>query len=322
MSRIETILVPTDFSGTAAEALAYARALADRTRGRIVLVTVIDKQYLSGAADPLLQGAGGVSTEWFSQLGDEASRRIENLVSELRASGLSAEGRITEGDPAEMIELAADELHADVIVMGTHSRTGVSRLLLGSVTDRVTRVARCPVLAVPPHSYTDEAGVPKTDEPFERILFATDFSSGADPALTTTRELATALRSEVILTHAWEPPEMAYGGYPGAEFPPLPMPRKNIDKVQADLRFKLEQLAKDIESLGVRARYELLDTRPDRGVVELADRLGASLIVVGTHGRRGLNRLILGSVASRILRQASIPVLVVPEHMRKAQAAA
>jgi nucleotide-binding universal stress UspA family protein len=140
MLPLTTILHPTDFSENSEFAFRVACALARDYNARLVLLHVVPP--------PMVIYAGGpVPAETWPSV-EEVQEKLRQLESQ--AHRVRVESQVLEGDPVDMILRAAEETHSDVIVMGTHGRTGLSRLLLGSVAEAVIRKAPCPVLSVKP----------------------------------------------------------------------------------------------------------------------------------------------------------------------------
>ena len=137
MLHLKTILHPTDFSPNADQALALAFALARDYRGRLILLHVAASPTIVAHAElvPVLQAT---QEELQTQLRQRAAANAEGPV----------EVRLEHGDPADEVVRVANEMHADLIVMGTHGRSGIGRLLMGSVAEQVLREAPCPVLIV------------------------------------------------------------------------------------------------------------------------------------------------------------------------------
>jgi nucleotide-binding universal stress UspA family protein len=146
MLKMKTILYPTDFSVNAEAALELASVLAEEGRGRLVVLHV-ERQPLA-----TLGGISGVPP-LVVEFDDREVREKLNQIQPTR-SGFIVEHRLGYGDPATTILKTAEEIGADLIVMGTHGRTGLARLLMGSVAEHVVRKAQCPVLTVRTSSQT------------------------------------------------------------------------------------------------------------------------------------------------------------------------
>lgn len=148
---IKTILVPFDFGEPSQHALAYARGFAELLDASLHLLSVVPNPYLPNPVMPLppeLPSAYTVPAELVEQLMTDAESRLDGLVSEAEKQAARVRTFVLAGDARkEILEHAARE-HVDMIVMGTHGRTGAAHLFLGSVAERVVRAARCPVLTV------------------------------------------------------------------------------------------------------------------------------------------------------------------------------
>jgi nucleotide-binding universal stress UspA family protein len=145
MPAIKTILCPTDFSECSAAALRYATRLAQRLDAQIRLIHVFQFPYALGVEDGL--GLAVSSAPLFEQLRARTAQDLQTQSDLCRGAGVRVSIDQLDGVPhAKIVELSAN---ADMIVMGTHGRTGLPRLILGSVAERVMRLAKCPVLTVP-----------------------------------------------------------------------------------------------------------------------------------------------------------------------------
>ncbi len=138
---ITTILVPTDFSEYSRQALSYAEMLAKTFEAKIVLVHVIDT--VSYVVSESVQW-----TDVSARLEGIVQPMIEGLIREAEKRGVAVESKLSQGVPYDQIVKTAENVNADLVVMGTHGRTGIPHVLLGSVAERVVRLAPCPVLTV------------------------------------------------------------------------------------------------------------------------------------------------------------------------------
>lgn len=193
----------------------------------------------------------------------------------------------------------AEEVDADLIVMVSRGRHGLTQKLLGSVAERVIRLADCPVLTVPPDS---------GDFAPRNIVVASDFSACSDQALPAVSFLRRAFGARLLLTHVL-PPQSRPAAL--SETGPPPMMTDEFmshlrEAAKRDLEERVEALAAD----GI--DVELTEAGdPGAEIVAVADRENADLIVVGTRGNSGVQRLMLGSTAEKIVRRSDHPVLTV-----------
>lgn len=221
--------------------------------------------------------------------------------------------RAVAGDMAVIVRLvhAADARHGilaeaesavpDLLVIGSHGRGGFDRLLLGSTSSAIVRKARCPVLVVPPDA------VPPTDGRFRRMLCGIDFSAPSLCAFRFAIRLAGGTDTEIRLLYAIEmPPELRERQITAAF---------DVDAVRARAesaaRQRLEALFPGDDVPGVRIVAEVVEGRAHRRIVEIARQQHADVIVLGTHGRHAIDRLMFGSTTDAVLHAAPCPVLIV-----------
>ncbi|MEW6681342.1 MAG: universal stress protein [Nitrospirota bacterium] len=152
MKPIKRILVATDFSDCSREAVDYALSFAERVGAEVEIVHVVERPvYFEVGVAHSLQLRHDVD-QWLRELKAEAAKRLEALVKEVRNRKPGVRSSLREGMPVDELLKAAGETSADLIVIGTHGRTGLPHVLLGSVAERVVRGAGCPVLTVRPKS--------------------------------------------------------------------------------------------------------------------------------------------------------------------------
>jgi nucleotide-binding universal stress UspA family protein len=148
MIAIETILLPTDGSKCSAKAMAYALSFAKQYGGRVVALHVIDQRWEEQTRIVFAEVGQDLTQKIRNGYEEEARRILQEVTGAAGKVGVSVETRVVTGIPSEDIVRVAQELPADLIIMGTHGRAGMSHLLLGSVAEKVVRRAPCPVLTV------------------------------------------------------------------------------------------------------------------------------------------------------------------------------
>ncbi|WP_247728795.1 universal stress protein [Halovivax limisalsi] len=269
----DDILVPVDDRDPSTVALGYALEVA------AVHGATVDLLYVADTNKPSqVQYQGAV----VDVLEREGERVLESARERAKASGVPVRDEIVQGDPrAEIVALAEG---ADLVVMGTHGRSGLDGYLLGSVTEHVVRKTETPVLAV------REKGT-RTYPP-EAILVPFDGSPHARDALS----LATAAAADAgatlhLLAVVDEPTFGDVGSSTG-------------DDAAREL---LETAATEIDDVPVETYVET-GAVPET-IRTVATDVGADLVVMGTHGRQGVNERLLGSTTDRVLRSAPVPVL-------------
>jgi nucleotide-binding universal stress UspA family protein len=285
--QLRTILVPTDLSPHADLAFEAARELASRSGARIELLHAF---HLPPEAVPYLTDASLQRMEGAARSALEARRE------QARAAGLACQVTWVAAPPAGAIVEAAAKAGADLIAIGSHGNTGVRYALLGSVAARVARAAPCPVLTVKQRPAAGWAP--------RRIAVAMDFSEPARRALAAARALGGLYGPlHLVLVHAhYVPPDLAaLVAEQGAR---LPGPDERVAR-------ELEALLVELQEAGLSAEYTTEVGHPAEVLQRVAERASVDLIALGTHGRRGLSRLLLGSVAEHVLRSAPGSVLTV-----------
>lgn len=289
MLSIDRILWPTDFSAGAEHAFPHAALLADWHDADLHILNV-------------LEGAEEARQDMEKQF-PVPKEKLANHIEEERSVSIDLEGlTVTQhqeesASPAQAIVTYADELDVDLVVAGTHGRRGLQRLLLGSVAEEVLRTAPCPVLTVRAGEERRSAGAVRN------ILAPVDFSEGSEMAVQHAKELALTYGAQITLLHAVE--EVMYPSAYGMEIADIPGPEV-VERVEESLA----TMARDeigyehvvVDSIIGYAPSVILDYEEDYDV---------DMIVIATHGRSGLERLLLGSVTERVVRRAAAPVFVV-----------
>jgi nucleotide-binding universal stress UspA family protein len=234
-------------------------------------------------------------------------RDLRPLIAELPGQG-KAELVIKPawGSIPAALNVEATEVDADLLIIGTHQRTGVARLRLGSTVQPVLHSATRPVLCVPASNAS--VAVNEVLPRFRRVVVSTDFSTLGDQAVPYAFGLLGGERGHVILVHVHErgvaTPPLAYEVPPGA---PLSEER------QRELRLRLQSLIPaEAERRLIPTEAVVIDGgRAADGINQTANRFGADAIVIASHGRTGLGKTLLGSVAQEVLAGAERPVIVI-----------
>jgi nucleotide-binding universal stress UspA family protein len=294
---IQRILCPVDFSEFSAHAVEQALALA---RWYGASVTLLHVAWIELPPATFGAGPGPLS------LSPDALARIEAEVrtfSEPWAAGHgSVHTSVRAGVAAPQILAEAAALPADLIVIGTHGRSGFERLMLGSTADKVLRKASCPVMTVPRR--VDGESAPSVT--FKRILCATDFSSGSKAALTYALSMAQEADARLTVVHVLEWPEVPAGDEPFART--LTAAR---DHWQAQQQSRLRAAVPAEARTWCQAEEVLAMGKPYQEILRVAAESAADLLVLGVQGRGALDLGLFGSTTSEVLRRAACPVLTV-----------
>jgi nucleotide-binding universal stress UspA family protein len=302
MLSIARILCPIDFSDTSRRAIGCAVALARWYEAQLSVLHVFAGVPVVDAVPAF--GAVGLTPPLTLRDVDR-----DALLGQMRTfvgAGMhevQVELLLQEApDVRAEILTEADISNVDMLVMGSHGRTGVRRLLLGSVADAVLRQAACPVLIVPPHADVHPIAVP-----FKSIVCPVDFSPASRDAVRFALTLAQEDDAEITLVHSVEmPPELRDYAFPTDI---------DIDVVHAAARADALTRLRDLVPASARdyctVHTEATEGRAHRAVVLLAAERHADLIVMGAHGRSALGRLVFGSNTYAVARDAVCPVLAV-----------
>jgi nucleotide-binding universal stress UspA family protein len=295
------LLVPLDGSSIAEQALPVAAAIAHRSGTKLHLATVVQQVPLFPAGaeepfpDPGLEQA----------LRDQVTEYLKSTAEALGTThGVEVTYAVLDGSPAQALADHVRAKRVGLIVMTTHGHSGINRFWLGSVADRLLRWVKVPVLLLRP-----KATPPQTE--FRQTVVALDGLSEGERVLDPAIELGSLCPdSRFTLVQVVEPPVALITRM---AMHPAKM-RPHWRELQENCaRSYLERVATRMRTRGLRVTTQMISA-PGIGtqILELAHAIAADLIVVGTHGARGVERMLLGSVADKVIRGASQPVLVVP----------
>jgi nucleotide-binding universal stress UspA family protein len=293
---ISTIVAGLDLSDPSDRALDRATAIAKQHGAQLILVNAQNDDLPAGEIDRAV----------LTQIGEVTAavrvaevRHLSERAARIAALGIAVEVVSRIGPSADVIAAVATERGAQLIVIGTHGRTGLSRFLLGSVAAATLRVAPCDVLVC--RGEVAQAA-------FVRPLVATDFSPAAELALAHVGDVIAAT-TPIELVHAWQLPVGSWGAtlLGDSRFPWSTV----RDAVLAGARRQADNLLAAHADSRHPLHLELVQGLPTAVVTQVAERGGHDLIAVGSHGHRGFRRLLLGSCAESTVRHAPCSVLVV-----------
>jgi nucleotide-binding universal stress UspA family protein len=285
MPFLTRILFATDFSDCAKLAEGYAALLAQASGARLDVLHVLDLQ-------PGMDPEQPVTRQYLDQLRKEANGQLAEVLARIASRTGTPAAYYRPGLPAQRIVQSAKECEADLVVLGTHGRTGIGRVLLGSTAEEAVKTAPCPVLTV--------RSAPETPA-IRRILVPVDFSDYSLEALEYAVQVATLFTAETTLLHVLEPASY------GLDF--TLSHASDEHKMRKRLETRLADLAGLLTKQGLRAAHAFDAGVPGEAIAAWAKEKACDLIVMGTRGRRGLQNLLIGSVAQTVLRHAACPVL-------------
>ncbi len=283
-----SVLLPTDFSPTAEAALSVGAAMAAAVDAELHLLHV--RVLLS---DPHLDEEHHSQVEELLQATDD---KVEAALAALHdGDDLTVHHHVVRSlSVAEAILETAQEQGTNLIVMGTHGRKGLKHLVLGSVAEEVLRTSPVPVLTVRRGAHTP--GIPR------RLLVGCDFSKSCRVAVQWAGSWARAVSGTVTLAHAVEP--MVYPEFYAVDIFPADL----MDRIHERSRAAMEELAREFLG-GVTYSVDVLTGSPGPALTNAADPSRYDLLVVGNRGLSPAEELLLGSVATKAVRSARVPVL-------------
>lgn len=300
---IRTILVPLDGSAFGEAALPTAQALAAQNQAALHLAQVhvtVYSGYIDGV--PILDDKG-----------DTAGREQELDYLQLIQQRLTVDGqaapsiKLLDGPIPAMLGAYAAEIAADLVVMTTHGRGGLARFWLGSVADGFVRHSHVPVLLIHPTA-TSGVSIEKPPIPLRKICVALDGSPYAEQMLAPAMALNVGGTAEYLFVQIVDALVIA-----SAPFTPELLQQQSavVAQRQGEAQHYLEQLAAPLRAQGYRITTRVIvDPHPALAILRAAREHSSDLIALATHGRGGVQRLLLGSVADKVLRAADRPVLV------------
>ena len=283
------ILCPIDFSPGSRQAMRVATMIANAAGAELVLAHSWYVPPLAFAGEYMLDPTV------IQDMSDDAKRGLEDAVREVTELGAKrVSSKLLTGLPWTMLVAELDDPTYDLVVIGTHGRTGLSRILLGSVAEKVVRHAPCSVLVVRPEGEITA---------FTNILCPIDFNEPSRQASDMAASVIAPGGRGITLLHVVDVP-VAYSGEPAvAGFV------HDLDKHASALldTWAAQLRTKTTAPISTRARIG----HPGAQTLHLLENEpGFDLVVVGSHGRTGISRVLLGSVAEKIVRHAKCPVLV------------
>lgn len=293
---IESILVPTDGSAGAQAGARRGIDLAGTLGADLHILSVMDTSEIG----PSLTSYTVEDRSKQEQLIEDEAERAVEAITEVAREHLSnsVTSAVERGVPAETIVEYADTHDVDIIVMGTHGRTGLERVLLGSVAEKTLRTASVPVVTVPPKA--DIANFGETE--YDDILLPVDGSEGAEVAIDWGITLAKVYDATVHTVYSVDT-SWFLGADETADI---------YDTLAGPGEEALEAVREAARTAGVSVRGNVGSGPAARMILSYSEDHDIDLIVMGTHGRSGAKRYLIGSVTETVVRHAEAPVCCVP----------
>ena len=291
MPQITPILCPVDFSGFSVNAYQYARSIAWHYKAKLLLQHILYPLGFVGYdsnKDPYEKIC------W--QIRSDAKEKIQRFAKLHALTGVQPECIVQDGLVTDLILSLAEERGVNLIVMGTHGLRGLDRLMLGSVTERVLRRAKCPVMAVrsPAHHL---GGSERNPEPIHlrTMILCSDFSDHAHRASEYAVSLAKEYGAELMLLHVLE-------NFPGST---------DVKNSTMEVRRQLDQIVPVGQGEGCNIKSIVRIGKPYQQIIQLAVETETDLVIMGVRGRGALDTALFGSTTYRVIQLGCCPVLAV-----------
>jgi len=282
MGRYKKILVTTDGSESSKHVLRESFKLASDDKRWVTVVSVVPHY------------DGDLGATWLSNVHDEVRKPCMVALSEAedmaKKEGISVKPVCEEGEIYERIVDLADAENADVIIMGRKGMAGLERALVGSTTARVIGHSQRDVLVVP-------LG---TSVGWKKVVFATDGSQYSEAATNKAIDFAKSYGSELNVISVVDVTEEFIARAPGA-----------LDDLVKKAKGIVEDVKNKAASEGIKAEGVVKEGDAYKNIVDIAEKQKADAIIMGSHGRTGLRRLLMGSVTEKVIGHAPCPILVV-----------
>ena len=293
--QIDRIVVGIDFSSYSEVARQHAFAIAANTGASVVLLHAFEDSDYQGQSSWMLR------TGSFDQLllrsRQLAQEEVESLTGPFEDAGIQVHAELSDLGPDKALIEAAERHNADLVVVGTHGHTGLKRLTVARIAQRVVRNSPCSVLV----ARTSAAAVPS----MARVLVPTDFSDSANDALSLACSLV-ADDGQIDVLHCW----LAYffpTGYHGLYEEAVALEPEMAESIRQEGAELIRQYEGPRRKLGFSERY----VSPVQGIVEAIEAQAYDMVIMGSHGRHGVKRYLLGSTAEATVRHANCSVLIV-----------
>jgi len=302
MIEFKDIVFPTDFSSYAENALQYAVALAKQYDGTVHCCHVVDRSAVEGGGAASLYGMQAADGGYVESVEKHAQEEVDKVAAVVHAKGAGADACTLVGEPAADVVKYAADLRADLLVMASHGPSGFDRFLFGSTCAKVLRHSTVPVLTV---KHEEHQFVDPNDETvtLKKVVCPIDLTGFSSQVLPFAVEICRQFNATLVLVHVvdqW----LDYTDFVTES--QLEIQQRRTEHAEEQLK----KMADEMQPLTVETR--VLTGVPHRELTSLAQHEDADLIVLTTHGRTGFVHAVLGSVAEKVLRAATCPVLTVP----------
>ncbi|MFZ5571566.1 MAG: universal stress protein [Thermodesulfobacteriota bacterium] len=311
MQFFKRIFFPLDLSETSAKLAPYALSMARKFSAKLHIVFVarmFDHFSEMYVADTMI-------ANFQKAVMEGAKKRLQEFTTEHLASWPHVETTVLAGDIAEEILAYLEANTFDLMILGTHGRKGLEKIFFGSVAERLLKASPAPVLLINPYRLESIRGAGFPDTPFRKIMFPVDLSTISPVIVPFVKAVAGAFGADIELLRV-----MRSVNY----FNSLYVPDNSIFTFEEELRLgakrKMEEFKQAHFADAPGAKTNVLVGDISECILDFARSKQVDLIVMGTHGRKGLDKIMYGSVAERVAKASPVPVLLVNPHRVSRQA--
>lgn len=295
--QLKRILCTTDFSDLSNQTISFGIALAKTFNAKLFVCHIIDL--------PFAAMNGEVQLDPIEQQDRMMAYAQEQLEQLFENEPIDWQPLVSIGHTADEISRIVDKKRIDIAISATHGRSGIKRLLLGSVAERLMRTLSCPLLIIKEQG-AKASGMKQTVFPPKRILVGCDFSTDSELAFQYGLAMAQEFEAELHLVHVVEPPV-----YQNVLFSDVSSGMYDREAMIEELSDKLERMVPDEARNWCDLKTELREGKPDEELTRYADNNGMDLIALGVRGHGLVETLFVGSTTDRVARRSPCPVLSV-----------
>lgn len=294
------IMVPLDGSGFSEQAVAYALGAARRAGATIHFVRVHAPTAPPNSATPWLLDPVAEADRW-----REERTYLERAAELPRASGLRVRLAVLDGTVVDALSCYIKHAGIDLVVMTTHGRGGLSRIWLGSVADSLVRSVDIPILLLRPRNAKVSAFGPQFG--LDHIVIPVDGTEASERMIEHAIEFGRLAGARYSLVQVVAPPIQSTPSFE------MPAWSDDFEQVRAQAEASLERIAQNMRARGLIVHTTVVvQTQAAAGILEHSAESRGDLIAMATHGRTGWPRMVLGSVADKVLRGSDVPLLLLP----------
>jgi nucleotide-binding universal stress UspA family protein len=317
----ERIMVCLDGSRLAEQIIPCAMGVGLPFSSKMILFQVIPEPVVVTpgvlSVPPIPEETNAMLNETRKSVG-EAKGYLEQVARQMREAGLHVDTITESGNASQRILSYAEENNIELVALSTHGRSGLGRIFVGSVSDNVLKRCCQPMLVIKPRAvekldtFWKHEARQQEGQMFERLLVCLDGSKLAEQILPYATQQAMRYGAKIALLFVLNPkesthiPSTAIGLHADQVLEPLEAERE--EKVVTSY---LEKLAVPIEDKGVEIELVMIHGDPAQSIINYTDKNDIDLINMGTHGRSGLGRALMGSVADHVVRESGLPIMLI-----------